>query len=96
MWFIRLAYLASAPNFTNGAIIFGVFDAFTPISIAGGAILLFATMEATECMPWIMGKLKGLSQVRAERGYQTLAVLEPPLPSCRMLGRKLAIGVAIW
>jgi len=62
MWFIRLAYLASAPNFTNGAIIFGVFDAFTPISIAGGAILLFATMEATECMPWIMGKLKGLSQ----------------------------------
>jgi lactate permease len=62
MWLLRMAYLAIEPNYTNAAVIYGLFDAITPMSISGGAILLFSAMEATQCMPWIMVRLKGLSQ----------------------------------
>mmetsp|Transcript_11643 Transcript_11643/g.27656 ORF Transcript_11643/g.27656 Transcript_11643/m.27656 type:complete len:747 (+) Transcript_11643:267-2507(+) len=62
MWLFRLAYLTTDPNYTNAAVIFGTFDAFVPLSIIAGAILLFASMESTQCMPWIMIRLKSLSQ----------------------------------
>lgn len=47
LWVIRLAYLKLDPNFTNAAVLYGLFDALKPLSIVTGAICLFQTMEAT-------------------------------------------------
>jgi hypothetical protein len=47
MWFIRLAYLKLDANFTNSAVIYGLFDALKTLSIITGAICLFQSMEAT-------------------------------------------------
>lgn len=61
MWLIRLVYLSSPPNEVNAAVIFGMLDAFTPLSIITGAICLFSTMQHTQCLPWIVEKIKYLS-----------------------------------
>eukprot|EP01025_Chloroclados_australasicus_P003894 TRINITY_DN10928_c1_g3_i4.p1 TRINITY_DN10928_c1_g3~~TRINITY_DN10928_c1_g3_i4.p1 ORF type:complete len:353 (-),score=27.17 TRINITY_DN10928_c1_g3_i4:103-1161(-) len=62
MWCVRLMYLKLDPNLTNAAVIYGIFDALTPMSVIGGAILLFTTMEATLCMPFITQQIKNLSK----------------------------------
>eukprot|EP01026_Neomeris_dumetosa_P010863 TRINITY_DN1400_c0_g1_i5.p1 TRINITY_DN1400_c0_g1~~TRINITY_DN1400_c0_g1_i5.p1 ORF type:complete len:652 (-),score=59.12 TRINITY_DN1400_c0_g1_i5:471-2426(-) len=62
MWMVRLMYLKLPANLTNSAVIYGVFDAMTPLSVIGGAILLFTTMEATKCMPFITSQIKYLSR----------------------------------
>jgi hypothetical protein len=48
LWVIRLAYLKLDPNYTNAAVLYGLFDAFKPLSIVTGAICLFQTMESTK------------------------------------------------
>jgi hypothetical protein len=48
MWIIRLAYLRLDPNFTNAAVVYGLFDALKPLSIITGAICLFESMEETK------------------------------------------------
>jgi L-lactate permease len=45
---IRLAYFGLDPHFTHGAVLYGLFDALTPLSILTGAIILFQTMEQTK------------------------------------------------
>ncbi|GMH40024.1 hypothetical protein BSKO_07928 [Bryopsis sp. KO-2023] len=61
MWFVRLAYLGSPANEVHAAVVIGVLDALTPLSIIAGAILLFSTMQHTMCLPWIIQKIKSLS-----------------------------------
>jgi hypothetical protein len=51
MWVIRLAYLRLDAAFTNAAVLFGMLDALTPLSIVAGAICLFETMEETQVPP---------------------------------------------
>jgi hypothetical protein len=51
MWFIRLAYFKLPTNYTNAAIIYGLLDALTPMSIIAGAITLFQAMEQTQVRP---------------------------------------------
>lgn len=48
MWFLRLAYSKLEVNYTNAAIIYGLLDALTPLSIIAGAITLFQAMEKTK------------------------------------------------
>ena len=60
LYFIRLVYFSHPPNFLNASIVQSL-DALTPISIAAGAIGLFAVMDATLCTPYIIEKIKTLS-----------------------------------
>lgn len=61
MYLVRLVYLSSDPVLTHGAIILGLMEAWTPLSIMAGAITLFASMEATHCLPYIMREMKALT-----------------------------------
>jgi L-lactate permease len=59
--FLRLAYFQSDPLLVGGAIIAGIHEALTPLSIMAGAVTLFETMEATLCLPYMMREMKALS-----------------------------------
>jgi len=58
---IRLAYFASDPLLVSSAIVRGLHEALTPLSIMAGAITLFETMEATACLPYMMREMKALT-----------------------------------
>lgn len=51
MWIIRLSYLKLDPLYTNAAVVYGLFNALTPLSIIAGAICLFQAMEQTKVLP---------------------------------------------
>ncbi len=59
--FIRLAYFRSDPILVGGAIILGLHEAITPLSIMAGAVTLFESMEATYCLPYMMREIKALT-----------------------------------
>lgn len=59
--FIRLAYFQSDPILVGGAIIAGLHEALTPLSIMAGAVMLFESMEATYCLPYMMREMKSLT-----------------------------------
>jgi L-lactate permease len=61
MYLVRLMYFGSDPLQTNAAVISGLHEALTPLSIMGGAITLFETMEATYCLPYMMREIKALT-----------------------------------
>lgn len=48
MWIVRLAYLKLDPLYTNAAVVYGLLNALTPLSIIAGAICLFQAMEQTK------------------------------------------------
>lgn len=62
MFLVRLMYLGSDPLLCCASIVSGLHEALSPISIMGGAILLFETMEATLCMPFMMREMKLLTK----------------------------------
>lgn len=62
MLLIRVIYLASDPLLVCAAVISGLHEAASPLTIMFGAILLFETMEATLCMPYMMREMKALTQ----------------------------------
>jgi lactate permease len=53
MVFIVLAYQGAPAQLVLGAIIQGTLDSLTPVSIIGGAMFLFETMDASGSMAWI-------------------------------------------
>lgn len=61
MFLVRLMYLESDPLLTCAAVILGLHEALTPLSIMAGAITLFETMEASFCMPYMMREMKALT-----------------------------------
>lgn len=61
MYLVRLMYLQSDPLLTTGAVILGLHEAITPLSIMAGAITLFESMEATYCLPYMMREIKALT-----------------------------------
>jgi hypothetical protein len=61
MFLVRVMYLGSDPLLTSASVILGVHEAMTPLSIMAGAITLFETMEATQCMPYMMREMKALT-----------------------------------
>lgn len=61
MFLVRLMYLGSDPLMTCASVILGLHEAMTPLSIMAGAIVLFETMEATYCMPYMMREMKALT-----------------------------------
>ncbi|KAL7519955.1 hypothetical protein ACHAWX_004708 [Stephanocyclus meneghinianus] len=62
MFLIRVMYLGSNPVLCSGAIISGFHEALSPLTIMFGAIVLFETMEATLCMPFMMREMKALTE----------------------------------
>jgi hypothetical protein len=54
---IRLAYFGLSPHFTHGAVLYGLFDAFTPLSILTGAVILFQAMEQTKVRSFVLSTL---------------------------------------
>lgn len=62
MFLVRTMYLGSDPLLCSACIISGIHEALSPITIMGGAILLFETMEATLCMPFMMREMKYLTK----------------------------------
>jgi hypothetical protein len=58
---IRLMYYGSDVILTCGSVVLGLHDAMSPITIIAGAMLLFETMEATKCMPYMMREMKSLT-----------------------------------
>mmetsp|Transcript_19563 Transcript_19563/g.31496 ORF Transcript_19563/g.31496 Transcript_19563/m.31496 type:complete len:620 (+) Transcript_19563:1-1860(+) len=58
---IRLMYYGSDVILTCGAIVLGLHEALSPITIIAGAMLLFETMEGTKCMPYMMREMKALT-----------------------------------
>jgi lactate permease len=61
LFLIRLMYYASDVVLTCGAIVLGLHEALSPITIIAGAMFLFETMEATKCMPYMMREMKALT-----------------------------------
>jgi L-lactate permease len=61
MFLIRLMYLQADPQLTCASVILGMHEVITPLSIMAGAITLFETMEATNCMPFMMREMKALT-----------------------------------
>lgn len=55
---IRLAYYHGDPLLVLGAVVLGIHQALTPISILAGAITLFECMEASLCLPFMMREMK--------------------------------------
>jgi lactate permease len=65
MYLVRLMYLQSDPIQTHAAVLLGIHEAFTPLSIMGGAIALFESMECTYCLPYMMREMKALTKGHA-------------------------------
>lgn len=65
LYLIRLMYLGSDPLLVTAAIVKGLHEALTPLSIMSGAILLFETMESTLCLPYLMSQVKTLTEGHA-------------------------------
>lgn len=61
LFFIRLMYYGSDVVLTCGSVLLGLHEALSPITIIAGAMLLFETMEATKCMPYMMREMKVLT-----------------------------------
>jgi hypothetical protein len=61
LFMIRLMYFGSNVILTCGAVVLGLHEALSPISIICGAMLLFETMETTKCMPYMMREMKALT-----------------------------------
>lgn len=61
LFMIRLMYFGSNVILTCGAVVLGLHEALSPISIICGAMLLFETMEVTKCMPYMMREMKALT-----------------------------------
>ena len=61
LFLVRLMYLGSDPLLVCGAIVKGVHEALTPLSIMAGAICLFEMMECTRCLPFMMREMKALT-----------------------------------
>ena len=61
MYLVRLMYLGSDPLLVSGSVIKGIYEAITPLTIMAGAIMLFETMEATRCLPYMMREIKALT-----------------------------------
>ena len=59
--FIRLSYFQSDPVLVGGAIILGLHEAITPLTIMAGAVTLFESMEVTYCLPYMMREIKALT-----------------------------------
>lgn len=51
--FIRLSYFSEAPQLVASCTVSGLLEALTPLTIIGGAILLFQSMEATRVGVWM-------------------------------------------
>ena len=62
MFLVRLMYLGSDPLLVCSAIVSGLHEALSPLTIMGGAIFLFETMESTLCMPYMMREMKALTE----------------------------------
>jgi len=62
MFLIRTMYYGLDPLLSSACIILGLHEALTPLSIMAGAIILFETMEATYCLPYMMREMKSLTQ----------------------------------
>jgi L-lactate permease len=61
MFLVRTAYLGSDPLQTCSAVLQGILEAWTPLSIMAGAIMLFESMEATLCLPFMMREMQLLT-----------------------------------
>jgi lactate permease len=61
MFMTRLMYYGSDVILTCGSVVLGLHEALSPITIIAGAMLLFETMEATKCMPYMMREMKALT-----------------------------------
>ncbi|CEM23179.1 unnamed protein product [Vitrella brassicaformis CCMP3155] len=65
LYLIRLVLMRGidydTPNVLHAAIVSGLLDVMTPVSIIFGAILLFRTMSETQCMSWVVAMLHDLS-----------------------------------
>lgn len=61
MFLVRTMYLGSDPLLTCGAVLLGLHEALTPLSIMAGAITLFEAMESTKCLPFMMREMKALT-----------------------------------
>ncbi|KAL3905151.1 MAG: hypothetical protein SGILL_009793 [Bacillariaceae sp.] len=61
LFLIRLMYYGSDVILTCGSVVLGLHEALSPITIIAGAMLLFETMEATKCMPYMMREMKALT-----------------------------------
>jgi hypothetical protein len=62
MFLVRTMYLGSNPLLCSACAILGVHEALTPLSVMGGAIFLFETMEQTKCLPFMMREMKALTK----------------------------------
>lgn len=61
MFLVRTMYLAGDPLLAAACVVLGLLEALTPLSIIAGAMMLFETMEATYCLPYMMREMKVLT-----------------------------------
>lgn len=61
LYLFRLVYFGHPANFINASTLQGCLEWITPVSIAAGAISLFAVMDNTLCTPYIVEHIKSLS-----------------------------------
>src|SRR5215469_8463751 len=61
-YLVRISYFKTSPNLANAAVVNGLLQALTPISIVFGAILFFVALERSGAMGRLRLWLDGVSQ----------------------------------
>lgn len=92
MFLVRTMYLGSDPLLCSASIISGLHEALSPITIMGGAILLFETMEATLCMPYMMREMKALTQGQPVAELMLLFCFAYMIEGASGFGTPVALG----
>jgi hypothetical protein len=59
--YIRTMYLGSDPLLSCGAVMLGLLDALTLLSVMAGAITLLECMEISYCLPYMVREMKVLT-----------------------------------
>lgn len=93
MFLVRTMYLGSDPLLCSACIISGVHEALSPITIMGGAILLFETMEATLCMPFMMREMKYLTKGHSVAELMILFNFAYMIEGASGFGTPVALGM---
>jgi len=95
LWFVRLAYLGHDALLVQGAVVQGLLEAWTPLSIMAGAIFLFEVMQQTGCLPFLLRQLQKLT---AGEPVATLACIFSfgyLLEGCAGFGTPVALGAPL-
>lgn len=93
LFLIRLVYLGSDPLLLCSAVVAGILEALTPLSIMLGAMMLFETMQATGCLPFLLNQIELLTRQSRMAEINLIFAFAYLMEGCAGFGTPYAICV---